>query len=37
VLRGILGPKMKEVGEGWRNFHYEEIRDLYGAKILLKC
>jgi len=29
MLRRISGPKKEEVAENWRNFHKEEIRNLY--------
>jgi predicted DNA-binding protein len=29
VLRGIFGPKRKEVTEEWIKLHIEELHDLY--------
>jgi hypothetical protein len=29
VLRGICGPKRKEVTGEWRGLHIEELHDLY--------
>jgi hypothetical protein len=31
VLRGIFGPKGKEVAGGWRRLHNEELHNLYAS------
>jgi hypothetical protein len=31
VLRGIFGPKRKEVRKEWRKLHNEELYDLYSS------
>jgi hypothetical protein len=31
VLRRIVGPKRDEVTESWRNFHNEELHNLYSS------
>jgi hypothetical protein len=31
VLRRIFGPKLKEMAEGWRRLHNEELRNLYDS------
>jgi hypothetical protein len=31
VLRGIFGPKRKDVTVGWRKRHNEELRDFYSS------
>jgi len=32
VLRIIFGPKRKEVAEGWRQLHIEELHKLYASQ-----
>jgi hypothetical protein len=35
ALKRIFGPMRKEVREGWRKEHNEEIRDLYSSPIII--
>jgi hypothetical protein len=36
VLRGIFGPKRKEVREEWRKLHNEELNDLYCSPNIIR-
>jgi hypothetical protein len=36
VLRAIFGPKRDEVMGGWRNFHNEEIHNLYSSPNIIR-
>jgi hypothetical protein len=31
MLRGIFGPEMDQETGGWKNFHTEELHDLYSS------
>jgi hypothetical protein len=36
VLRRIFGPKMEEVGEGWRSLFSEELQKLYSSPNIIR-
>jgi hypothetical protein len=36
ALKGIFGPKRKEVAGGWRRLHNEERHDLYASPNTIK-
>jgi hypothetical protein len=36
VLRGIYGPKMEGVTEGWRKLHNEELHNLYSSPSVIR-
>jgi len=36
VLRRVVGPKRKDVTEGWRRQHNEELRNLYASPNIIR-
>jgi hypothetical protein len=36
MLRGILGPKRKEVARGWRRLHTEELHNIYASPNIIR-
>jgi hypothetical protein len=36
MLRGIFGPKRKEVAGGWRRLHSEELHNLYASPHIVR-
>jgi hypothetical protein len=36
VLRGVFGPKMEEVTEGWRKLHHEGLHNLHSSPNIIR-